>query len=733
MATFDSSAPQPLGRQAEGEWLGWSKSISTPEPDKSGETLGKTIGTAIHGAAELGHDVVESQAQSGSEEILRGNLNKLQDVQTDLLNPPNKGNEDAPKEVQNSQRSAEDLGSARANGAISPTYYYGQLDKLASDMRSRFPMYAQAIDKGIAQGTGVSHTANELYQSTLKDINSFLTKKNEVQNKALSEIQQNMGSGPALGAANAADAWGKVHRGEWTPEQGMAYANAIQSRKFQLGNLKEEISTHEAMSKDQGQMAERVFIGEVNNLVTNSMHAMTEQFGFKNVGEMEYALQHPAQYSAVDMQAVSAAYANHEQEIRKGLNAKANEMHEVINPQTGQKEVWSYAQLHPGYQTNIDNSLKTFHAGLELVKDKDFGSLTYWTRMQAAAEQDVTTQLLSQENGIGATPLVVSALKKLGMEQYVTQMTQDSMKDNLVPRLKAFNGFVMGRSWMTPMQAQSGGVKPAVSLQDDISNFIDKMGVKSPKVFNKFIDDLHGLMPDSNIPNEQKAAKILYTFGPKNVGVLSTWNRNGIQPDGTVSDKPDRWTMLGAMTDPKITAEVRRLDSDPMFKRYGLWDNYKSTTSAMISTEFQKQALDLNQFDAGKNVIYNSDKHEYTYTPPPRTWGKEGGFGETPTGAVTTPRLGYVDPKNHPVQRLLDKLNIGLHAMADIAKAEGSHPDAYIYNMMNSMNVDMSKTSTTGGMMQSLINTHAAQQKKYEDDLNKMVEEVKGLGKKKPQ
>ncbi len=475
-------------------------------------------------------------------------------------------------------------------------------------------------------------------------------------------------------------------------------------------------------------MAERVFIGEANNLVTNSMHAMTEQFGFKNVGEMEYALQHPEKYSSVDMQTIAVAYANHEQMIRKGLEAKANEMHKVTNPQTGQQEVWSYAQLHPGYQTNIDNSLKTFKAGLELAKDGSYGALTYWTQMQAKAEQDVTTQLLSQENGIGPTPLIISGLKKLGMEQYVTQMTQDSMKDNLVPKLKAFQGFVNGRSWMTPSQAQSSGVKPATSLQDDISTFIDKMGVKSPRVFNKFIDDLHGLtQPSSIIPDDQKAAKILYTFGPKNTGVLSTWNRNGIQPDGTVSDKADRWTMLGAMTDPKITAEVRRLDSDPKYKRFGLWDTYKSTTSTMIRTEFQKQALDLNAFDAGKNVIYDSDKHEFKYI------GIGQALGSTPTGAATAPRLGHIDPQNHPVQRLLDKLNIGVRTMADIAIAEGSHPDAYIYNMMKDMGVDIDKTSTTGGMMKSLINTHAAQQKKYEDDLNKMVEEVKGLGKKKPQ
>jgi len=313
------------------------------------------------------------------------------------------------------------------------------------------------------------------------------------------------------------------------------------------------------------------------------------------------------------------------------------------------------------------------------------------------------------------------------MEQYVTQLTQDSMKDGMLPKLKAFIGSVNGRSWMTPSQAQSNNMKPAVSLQDDISGFVDKMGVKSPKVFQKFIDDLHGLsQPSSIVPDDQKAAKILYTFGPKNTGVLSTWNRNGVQPDGTVSDKPDRWTMLGAMTDPKITAEVRRLDSDPKYKRFGLWDTYKSTTSAMIRTEFQKQALDLNAFDAGKNVIYDSDKHEFKYI------GIGQALGSTPTGAATAPRLGHIEPQNHPVQRLLDKLNIGVRTMADIATAEGSHPDAYIYSMMKDMGVDIDKTSTTGGMMKSLINTHASQQKKYEDDLNKMVEEVKGLGKKKP-
>lgn len=724
MAAFDQSAPQPLTGNVEGQWLGWPKPTTTPEPNKAGEFLGKAIGTAVQGAAEIGHGVVENQAQGEATDILRGQISNLQGVQQDLLHPNTQ--ESSPPEVQRSQDTAEMLSSARANGAISPTYYYGQLDKLSKDMSSKYPMYAEAVRKGIANATGVTHTANELYQSTLRDINSFLTHKNEDQNKALNEIASNMGSGPALGAANAADAWERVRSGKWTPAQGMAYANAVQSRKFQLGNLREEITTADALGQNQSKMAERVWQGEANNIVAQHVHAITDRFGFKTIGDMQYAIQHPEQFSSVDMNAVVSAYASEELNIRKELEAKANEMHKVVNPQTGKTEVWSYAQLHTGYQANNDTALKTYHAGLELAKDKDVGSLSYLSRNVAAAETDATAQLLKQE-GIGNSMLNLSALKKYGMPDYVNQMVQDSLKAGLVPQMKDYLDATKGRSWMTPGQAQQNGLRPATSMQDDIDAFIKKMGVKSPKVFNNLVEDLHGLTQPT-VPDEQKAAKILYTFGPKNAGVLSTWNRNGVQPDGTVSNAPDRWNILGAMTDPKITAEVRRLDADPRFKRFQLWDNYKSTVSNMVRTEFQKQVLDLESFDAGKNVAYHTDKHEFVYTGI-------SSLGQTPTGAATAPRTG-VREGNNPVQRLLDKLNIGMHTMASIAEAEGSQPDIYAYTMMKDMGYDFSGTkiqgaSTGQGMMNSIIATHAAERKKYEDDLNKMIEEVKGLGKKK--
>lgn len=718
MAAFDASEPNPLSGNIEGQWLGWAKATSTPEPNRAGEYLGKAIGAGIQGAAEIGHGIVQSQAESEATDILRGNINTLQGIQQDLLHPTTQ--DKLPPDVQQTQQKAEALVSAKANGAISPTYYYGQLDKLSKDMSAKYPMYAQAVQKGIANATGVTHTANELYQSTLRDINSFLTHKDESVNKALSEIQQNMGSGPALGAANAADAWARVKSGQWTPEQGMAYANAIQSRKFQLGNMREELSTSEALGQNQSKMAERIFQGEANNIVANSVHAITDRFGFKNTGEMLFAIQHPEQFSSVDMNAVASAYAAEELNIRKMLEAKANEMHTVVNPQTGKEEVWSYAQLHTGYQNNIDTAMKTYHAGLELAKDKDVGSLAYHSRNIAAAETDATAQLLKQE-GIGNAMLNLSALKKYGMPDYVNQMTQDSLKAGLVPRLQEYLDATKGRSWMTPGQAQQNGLRPATSMQDDIDAFVNKMGVKSPKVFNNMLEDLHGLIQPSNIvPDDQKVAKILYTFGPKNTSVLNTWNRNGVQPDGSVSNAPDRWNVLGAMTDPRITAEVRRLDSDPRYKRFQVWDNYKSTVSNMVRTEFQKQVLDLEAFDAGKNVSYSTDKHEFIYTPP-QTAIKTG-----------------VHPGNTPIERLLGKLNIGMHTMADIAQAEGSQPDIYAYTMMKDMGYDFSGTKITGAstgqaMMNSIIATHAKERKEYEDQLNKMVDEVKGLGKKKSQ
>jgi hypothetical protein len=183
MAAFDAATPNPI---SEPNWLGWSKSIKQPEPDKSGEILGKVIGKGVEETGRVGGDVVEGITQSGAEDILRTHINDLENKQESILGP--RAQADVPPEVQKVGQVEGTLQSAKANGAITDTYYKGMVDKYRSDMRSQFPMFTNQIDKGVAKATGITHTANEYAQGLQRDIDSFLTKKDDYEKAAQSSL-----------------------------------------------------------------------------------------------------------------------------------------------------------------------------------------------------------------------------------------------------------------------------------------------------------------------------------------------------------------------------------------------------------------------------------------------------------------------------------------------------------------------------------------------------------------
>lgn len=716
MVAFDASAPNPI---SEPNWLGWSKSITQPQPDKSGEILGKMVGTAVEETGKIASNIAEGQFQQGAEDILRGEITKLQDFQSGNSNESlvQANANELPSEVTGVQNAASTLQSARANGAISPTYYYGQLDKYASDMRSKYPMFQKQIDQGIAKATGVTHTANELYQSTMRDINSFLTKKDDIKNKLIGEALQNTGS------PNAPRVLKGLMNGTMGNDEAIDLLHQDQAFKYGIDQQNAAIANEKARRENTAASAEATFTTLAHNHMASILVDVSKQFGLTPSEVQDYIF-HPERIKSSDMADIAQKHEAIKTQVRQRLEDLANQPNVYYDPVQKKNVVGdSYASLMPDkYSAVIDRTMKTLDAQTNMIKDSQIGALDYWSNQEKALRQDTTMSLLAEKSGIAGPMMTIDALKRFGMDKAALDMVQDQLKVD-TPKVRAFVDSMRGRAFLTPEQAKVFHMKPSESLADDI-NFLYNNGMNNSEIKGKFVQDLHHIT-ESDFPDAQKAALILHTFGPKNVGNLSAWQRNGVQPDGSVSSAPDRWNILGAMTDPQITKEVRRLDADPRFAKLQLWDNYKSTTNTMIRTEFQKQILDLNTYDAAHNVIYDSDKHEFRYVGI-------SGLGQTSTGAATAPRTG-IRGENHPVQKLLDKLNVGLHTMADIATAEGRNPDAVIYDTMKDMGYkweDNPKT-TGSGMMNSIISMHAADKKKYDDQLNKMIEDVKGLGKKK--
>jgi len=710
MAAFDASTPAP---SSDPNWLGWSRAIKQPEPDKSGEILGKTIGTAISKVGEIGHDIVQDISRSGSEDILRGEISKLQDFQSggqqtqdqSLVNSYGSA-ADLPAEVQGVQNREEVMASAKANGALSPTHYYGMVDQYRSDMRSRFPMFRGAIDKGVAQATGITHTAEQLYTSTMRDINSFLTKKDEAGNKLLTEAYSVMGE-PGMN-----DVVKKLSSKSYTPQEFndmIDQVHNVQARKAKLNSLKEELSTAKDLGQNQDLLAGRAFKAESSYFVANKMDEVAKKFGIDR-SNMEDAINNPGKYSSVEMQQIVLAHDQLGVAMRRELEAKANEPTvRMMNPQTEKMETWSYAQLHPGYQNTIDQAMKTFDAQGSHLKDGNHGAAAYIGIQNKRVNEDVTHQLLTDKTGVGNFAAWSKALKDQGMPDYILDGMKGALKDGMIPKVTDLIQSTNARSWVSPnsVKALNLGAKPAVSLNNDVKTFVDQFGYTAPKIFNKFVDDA-GNIADPKIPDDNKVAKIMYLTNPDNADVLKNWHREGLQPDtGKFEGTPNRYNVYSALTAKPITDEVRRLDAMPKYQKFHLWDTYKGNATNLLDRLIGDSVRDLNSFelkDAGR-FTYDDEKHNFIYRKDPQ-------------------RQMFASTMEQANEGTIKLVNMGLNRMADIAKAEGSDPNAYIYTTLSNMGYkfeDHPKT-VAGAMLNSIVANRLAERKVLEEQRRKARE-----------
>lgn len=709
MVAFDAGVPTPVDQsrgEPVGRWLGWSKPITQPEPDRSGETLGKTIGGAIEHAAEIGSDTAQYASETGSADILKENQARLDQFAQDqglptgsLLGP--RAQADVPPDVRQAQNTADVLGSAKANGAISNTYYLGQLDKYASDMRSRFPMFAQAIDRGIAKSTGVTHTANELYQSTLKDINTFLTKKDDydkgAQTSLIEAVRQNI-PGAALQLK-------MFHAGQKSADDIYDWVEKNQSHEHATRDAKGDIELKKLRGGEVSDDAERLAYADMFTRAATQRNLITQSLGFKGGwDEVQQHLNNPTAYDPQVVQAAQNAQLSAQAQMRSWLTSQ------MLAPTTDRKGNItgpSYASRMPDkWEGIVNNLMKPMETQTQMFANKDYSPVAALNRLDDAAKAKM--QHYVSGTRLGSAVMAYDILKKAGADQLATKLLTDQLgKDGIDDDLRQFGMVALGTSWMTPGQIPQMG--PGVKQHDmktDIDNYVKKYGKDNG--INMFIEDLKNIQ-SSNIPDENKIAKIKYAYGFSNADVIRSWQRMGLQPTDMKPDKPgaDRWNIFAQMYSPEALKEIKRLSDAHTGGK--LWDEVKSTAFSQFAGMFGQNIRDLNQLPYF-NMTYHSDEtkgiHRFDIAPDPK--------GPEYSGAsITAGRL------------LSEKINTGINRIADIARAEGRDPDVFIYNFLKDQGYDFSDHPKNAGegMMNALSSTYAAEKDALKKAKEKLLEQ----------
>lgn len=238
MSIFNPTVPDTQ----DPNWLGWSKSITQPEGNKSTAlaigAVSEGVGDALKLADTSMKSIIEDEIYDKAKSQQTDYNNRLaaadDAVRNARLNPsasPNasgvasntgaalQGDQNIlntststpiPSDLKSLPEVSEMLGAARANGRISPTDYAARLDMLAKDFRSRYPGYKEYIDETFKKVTGVD-PANKYMESVLGDLNSFATNQNAVMTKIDTELAKPEVLGSPEGrAALAARRAGKI-------------------------------------------------------------------------------------------------------------------------------------------------------------------------------------------------------------------------------------------------------------------------------------------------------------------------------------------------------------------------------------------------------------------------------------------------------------------------------------------------------------------------------------------
>lgn len=425
MAIFNPQIPDTN----DPNWLGWSKSISQPEGDKS---TGLAISTAAEGfgdALKLADNSMKSiiedeiydkakavqsdyqQRLANADESIRNarlnpvtNANGMPTPATGMINADNAsilntnlGNPPLPGGLGGLPVQIDTLGAARANGKLSETDYYARLDTLAKDFRSRYPGYKEYVDSTFQKATGVD-PANKYIQSVLGDINSFATNANAARTKMETELAKP----EVLGSPEGRAALAAYRAGQITDMPSLlSQLQPMYARNYQFEQNQKAATAHDTDLKlkkvqyDQGAnaWAADITAKSITNITlgpNKENRQRIEDYLVQHAAGTGKPLSDPEWFDVA--QIMKAERANAYTAIIKQLSASG-----PIDPKTGQPTP-SYVQLNgmEAAKTIANAHMAWFDIHLDSITDKNLGTMHTSSLALEAQSNYKARQLIGQ-------------------------------------------------------------------------------------------------------------------------------------------------------------------------------------------------------------------------------------------------------------------------------------------------------------------------------------------------
>lgn len=709
MAIFNDQ-PDPTRDQ---NFLNWSKPIGDVPANQSGAIALNTAASAIGLSAELADSAVKGVIKSDTAK----KVDPLRDAYTASLEAINNGdNTPSPQAAQgiptgvspmvaqstygytpqsagNPQNLLPDntnptipgylsskldklsvmAQAQRLGGHYNDTQYTADLTDIAKQMRSQYPGYRDYVDEEISKVSGVP-IANALVKNLQEDANRAASNTKSEQEKTLAFIRSNI-------AYDGSDqVYANFAAGKISTNQVMTWAasNAKVENDLKLKQL--------AMNVDQGtkKANDDATLDFANAFISNqatTYYRNAKLAGGRTPEQMADTLtdiqMHPERIDSVNAQVVGqqyeAARADYTNKTMKMMSMPGADGKSVID-KLGATKVKELVDANGG---------ALFDASSKLAFNKDYGSVHM---AQTLSDGIVSQQGLGiLQSSIGKetanvvaftkmaptiAPLVWSNMTELGFGTQLYNFTASQTNKAMTQNTNANDG-----SGGTSGPGITGG-GPAYTFKQSVQEQ-KKLGQAtgtepSPLAIQK-LADLRNVITNPKSSDELRINAFTYFFNPANMDTLSEF-KEGYYDPAQKRMIQGREGVFAALTSKDITDQAYAM------KNAGhpeVWDNYKNWAEHEAGVHLIRNDVgNLNDALNGTHfhISWDTEHHKIGITNP----------DGTPLHDL------QLSPLNMPY-RSVTNINNVLGNMQNIAKAEGTNVDAYLYRTLSNINGDAAR------------------------------------------
>lgn len=626
-------------------YIGFSK-------EGEGDKSMKKLFTGVSQGIDLGADYYEARqkveaanvAQSITDSIVGGTEGTSATVEESSLVKPTVPDPATNNDIQRVGITGKKITQAYAEGKISASQYWSQMDAMVKQARARYPAYADQIERQVTSALGHRPAAAAI-EAQRAEWKSTLAEKNEDDKKFNTFVDTNIEYLPP-------DYFIRQNAGQpYTKIETRAYVQERQQDKLAVTLKKDKLS----LAKEQGNLTEEQAVGTALDEVTgftNRVLLDTTETSKNFTDLMNKARTNPGSFTPDDQMALRQAFSQLKFKVQEGVQ---NILEKPWND--GQTTYYNAIKSPEKIKHIQETALNRINYYEKLINDKEYGVLNADVTRTKALKDEANRKVIESSDQLR----MHDAIKTLGgqaqLDEYL--LTPQGIKSKSVIAKQLQNV-----SLAKAMSGESTSLKR--DMQDSDHTNITK--AERSRLNYDQINDRVKILTDPKTAPQILLNTANSLFGQENSDFLSN-----IKPE----QRTDIYTRLAS---PEVTkAMLKAKDADPK-----AWSQYKQWTLDSFGSLFRQTANTIQEgvtMRPNIKIDYDSDAKRFNVTSSSE---RKSDWRNPLAGALRAVENKFTDNVDSTVQ----EFNRQIAVLEPILKADGQDISKELLGLFNGMGID---------------------------------------------